>query len=178
MFRDFNWQRYKNIKHPSDSSLKTLGEIKSLQKTPLDKSFAQNYDNIYNVYKRLFNKRTRKFPADLVEKVLKQSTKPILKIKNYHNRRRPNVVAKDFGINLPFVKMESAQTPAFPSGHSAQAYLLKEILSDMYPEMLPEFEKAAKNISQSRIAANVHYESDKKVGEQLGMDLYNYFKTL
>ena len=81
MFRDFNWQRYKNIKHPSDSSLKTLGEIKSLQKTPLDKSFAQNYDNIYNVYKRLFNKRTRKFPADLVEKVLKQSAKPILKIK-------------------------------------------------------------------------------------------------
>ena len=113
-----------------------------------------------------------------MKKVIQESTEPILKIKNYHNRRRPNIVAKDCGINLPCVKMESAQTPAFPSGHSAQAYLLKEILSDMYPEMLPEFEKAAKNISESRIAANVHYESDKKVGEQLGIDLYNYLKTL
>ena len=76
------------------------------------------------------------------------------------------------------VKLESAQTPSFPSGHAAQAYLLKEVLSDMYPEMTPEFDKAAQNISKSRILANVHYESDRKVGEQLGMDMYNYYKTL
>ena len=145
---------------------------------PLDKIFAYKFDNIHNVFEKLFNNRKRTYPSKLITEVLKESTKPILKIKKYHNRQRPNVVASYYNIKLPYVKMSSAQTPAFPSGHSAQAILVKNILADMYPEMLPELDKAAKNISKSRIMANVHYESDKTVGEQLGIDLYNHYKTL
>ena len=178
MFENFNWQKYKNIKHPADSSLKTLGEIKFLMSKPLDAQFANKFDVIFNVYKSLFKNRTRKFPAELVQEIIDESTKAILKIKNYHNRKRPHIAAIDFGIKLPIVKLNSTQTPSFPSGHAAQAYLLKEVLSDMYPEMTSEFDKAAQNISKSRILANVHYESDRKVGEQLGMDMYNYYKTL
>ena len=74
--------------------------------------------------------------------------------------------------------MSSAQTAAFPSGHSAQAFLIKEVLTDMYPEMNPLFVKAADNISKSRIVANVHYNSDKVVGERLGVDLYNHLKNI
>jgi hypothetical protein len=74
--------------------------------------------------------------------------------------------------------MSSAQTPAFPSGHSAQAFLIKEVLTDMYPEMNSLFVKAADNISKSRIVANVHYNSDKVVGERLGIDLYNHLKNI
>ena len=178
MFENFNLQKYKTLKYPSDSSLKTLSEIKTLLNKPLDKSFAIKYDNVYNVFKNVFVNKKRVFPSELVTKLLKESTKPILKIKQYHNRKRPNVVAKEFGINLPYVKMASAQTPAFPSGHSAQAYLIKEVLSDMFPELTSQFDKAAKNISTSRIMANVHYESDKEAGEKLGMDLYNHLKNI
>ena len=74
--------------------------------------------------------------------------------------------------------MSSAQTASFPSGHSAQAYLIKEVLSDKFPELTSQFQKAADNISKSRILANVHYESDKRVGEQLGLDLYNHLKNV
>lgn len=175
MFDNFNLQKHKTLQYPSDSSLKTLSEIKTLSNKPLDKSFALKYDNIFNVYKNIFINKQRRFPAELVTKLLEESKKPILKIKQYHNRKRPNVVAKEFGINLPYVKMASAQTPAFPSGHSAQAYLIKEVLSDMFPELTSQFDKAAKNISTSRIMANVHYESDKEAGEKLGLDLYNHF---
>ena len=126
----------------------------------------------------MFNNKSRKYPSELVANLIKESSKPILKIKNYHNRERPNVVAKNFGINLPYVKMSSAQTAAFPSGHSAQAFLIKEVLTDMYPEMNPLFVKAADNISKSRIVANVHYNSDKVVGERLGVDLYNHLKNI
>jgi len=178
MFATFNLQKYKTLKYSSDSSLKTLSEIKTLLNKPLNKSFAIKYDNVYNVFKNVFVNKKRVFPSELVTKLLKESTKPILKIKQYHNRKRPNVVAREFGINLPYVKMASAQTPAFPSGHSAQAYLIKEVLSDMFPELTSQFDKAAKNISTSRIMANVHYESDKEAGEKLGMDLYNHLKNI
>ena len=58
--------------------------------------------------------------------------------------------------------MGSAQTPAFPSGHSAQSKLVSLALTDIYPHLKIEFDKAAKNISESRITSRVHYESDTK----------------
>jgi hypothetical protein len=178
MFDNFNFQKYKTIKHPADLSLKTLSEIKDLQATPLNKAFALKYDNVYNVFKNVFINKKRKFPSKIVSNLLTESTKPILKIKNYHNRKRPNVMAKEYGINLAHVDLSSAKTPSFPSGHSAQAYLVKEVLSKMFPELTSQFQKAADNISNSRILAHVHYESDKKVGEQLGLDLYNHLKNI
>ena len=90
MFENFNLQKYKTLKYSSDSSLKTLSEIKTLLNKPLDKSFAIKYDNVYNVFKNVFVNKKRVFPSELVTKLLKESTKPILKIKQYHNRKRPN----------------------------------------------------------------------------------------
>ena len=178
MFDNFSIQKYKSLKHPPSSSLKTLSEIKFLNSKQINSGFAQKYDNIERVFKDLFNNKSRKYLSELVANLIKESSKPILKIKNYHNRERPNVVAEKYGINLPYVKMSSAQTPSFPSGHSAQAFLIKEVLTDMYPEMNPLFVKAADNISKSRIIANVHYNSDKVVGERLGIDLYNHLKNI
>ena len=74
--------------------------------------------------------------------------------------------------------MDSAQTPAFPSGHSAQSKLIQLALTDIYPHLKNEFKNAAENISNSRIIARVHYESDKNVGEKLGTDLYTHIKDL
>jgi len=73
--------------------------------------------------------------------------------------------------------MSSAQTPAFPSGHSAQSKLIALVLSDMYPEMKKEFTDVAAHVSNSRIVARVHYKSDKEIGERLGQDLYNHLNN-
>ena len=73
--------------------------------------------------------------------------------------------------------MKSAQTPAFPSGHSAQGRMIALILGDMFPEMKKEFMDVSNHISKSRIVARVLYKSDKEVGEKLGEDMYNYLKN-
>jgi hypothetical protein len=177
MFSDFNINKYKHINYPSDFSLKTLNEIKSLQTQKLDTSFANRYDDIDKAFKQLFKNKTRTYPAALVNELIEQSHPVILRIKNYHDRPRPNELAKKFDIDLSYHKMKSAQTPAFPSGHSAQSKLISLVLSDMFPEMSNEFERVADNISKSRIVARVHYKSDKDVGEKLGKDLYNHLKT-
>ena len=177
MFGDFSIKKYKLIKYPSDISLKTLNEIKSLQTQKLDVAFANKYDDIHASFKRLFVNRKREFPSDLVKDLIGKSKPIIMRIKNYHDRKRPNVLAKNFGINLSYHKMSSAQTPAFPSGHSAQSKLVALVLSDMFPEMKKEFTQVAENVSKSRIVARVHYKSDKDIGEKLGQDMYNYLKN-
>ncbi len=177
MFEDFNIEKFKTIKYPADDSLKTFSEIKQLKSNPLDTKYADKYNKVKDVFEKLFINRTREFPQKLVQDLLDHSRPIILKLKNYHNRRRPNEVAKDRGINLIYHKMKSAQTPAFPSGHSTQSKLVALTLSDLYPEMRNEFMTAANHISKSRIAARVHYESDKKIGEQLGESLFHHLKT-
>ena len=177
MFDDFNISKYKDVSYPSDFSLKALGEIKKLQRTPVDSNFENNYDNVYKTFKNLFNNRTRKFPDKLVQDLITESQPVILKIKDYHNRKRPNELAKVYNIDLSYHDMKSAKTPAFPSGHSAQSMLVALVLTDLYPEMEKELMQAAQNISKSRILARVHYESDKIVGEKLGKSLFNHLKT-
>ena len=177
MFKDFNTSKFKNVKYPADFSLKALAEIRKLQRTPLDVKFANKYDNVYKTFKDLFNNRTRKFPNKLVQDLITESQPVILEIKNYHDRIRPNELAEYYNIDLPFHYMKSAQTPAYPSGHSAQSMLIASVLTDMYPEMQKELMQAAENISKSRILARVHYESDKTMGEKLGESLFNHLKT-
>ena len=177
MFSDFNIKKYKLIKYPSDISLQTLNEIKSLQTKRMDVAYSDKYDDINKSFKRLFNNRTREYPEELVNDLIENSSKVILKIKNYHDRPRPDKLAKKFGISLLYHKMKSAQTPAFPSGHSAQGRMRALILGDMFPEMKKEFMDVSNHISKSRIVARVHYKSDKEVGEKLGEDMYNYLKN-
>lgn len=178
MFENFNIEKYKQISVPKDNSLRTLGEIKRLKLMPLNKVLPPKYDNILNVFQNIFSYRVESFPYKVVEKLLNESEPIIKKIKNYHNRPRPNVNAKKFKIDLDYLKMKSAQTPAFPSGHSAQSKLVSLALTAMYPHLKKHFETASENISNSRIVARVHYESDKTVGEKLGTDLYNHIKHL
>ncbi len=177
MFGDFYINKYKLIKYPSDISIKTLGEIKSLQTLRMDVPYADKYDDINKSFKRLFNNRTRKYPEGLVKDLIESSSKVILKIKNYHDRPRPNELAQKFGISLLYHKMKSAQTPSFPSGHSAQGKLIALTLGDLFPEMKKELIDVSNHISKSRIIARVHYKSDKEIGERLGEDMYNYLKT-
>jgi|TARA_R110000744_G_scaffold232799_4_gene350846 hypothetical protein len=174
MFGDFSIEKFKRTSYPKDFSLKTLDEIKSLKLIPIDADYANKYDNLTRVFKSLFEKRKRNYPKKIVEDLVENSHDVIMKIKVYHNRPRPNVLAKKLNINLPYHHLDSAQTPAFPSGHSAQAKLVSLVLSDMYPEMQNEFNKLSDHISQSRIVARVHYKSDKIIGEKLGESLYNH----
>ena len=178
MFENFNIEKYKQISLPKDNSLRTLCEIKKLKLMPLNTTLPHKYDDIKNVFQNIFSYRIESYPYRVVEKLINESEPIIKKIKNYHKRPRPNVNAKKFNIDLDYVKMKSAQTPAFPSGHSAQSKLVSLALTDIYPHLKKHFDKAAENISNSRIVARVHYESDKTAGEKLGIDLYNHIKHL
>ena len=177
MFDDFNINKFKDKKYPNDFSLKTLGEIKQLQRTPVNTSYANKYDNINNVFKNLFNNRKREYPEKLVQQLISESRPIILKLKKYHARKRPYLLSKNFNINLDYTELKSAKTESYPSGHSTQGKLVSLVLSDLYPEMKPEFIKAADHISKSRLVARVHYESDKKFGEELGEALFYHYKN-
>lgn len=153
-------------------------EIVELSKKPLDINFATKYNRISEVFENIFRKRQLQFPKQLIENLLAKSKPIIMSIKKYHNRERPHVAANEFGLKLQYHKMHSAMTPSFPSGHSAQAQLIANVLSDKFPIHSSEFYQAAQNISDSRLVARVHYKSDSDAGLKLGNELYEHYKML
>ena len=68
------------------------------------------------------------------------------------------------------------KTPSYPSGHSAQGYLIAEILKDKHPTKSAELDKKARDISDSRNIARAHYKSDSDFGKKIGLDMANHLK--
>jgi len=172
MFKDFNISSFKKMKPPSDNSFDTDQEIKVLKKIPLRKKFVKKYDNIEAAFKKTAEEQGIKYyDKNIAAKLIKESAPVILKLKKYHNRPRPYELDK----NLSSVKMDSMNTPSYPSGHSAQGMLIASVLKDKYGKG-SAFMQTAKNISDSRNIAHAHYKSDSVNGTKLGKQLYKHIK--
>ena len=178
MFKDFDISSFKKQKPPSDNSFDTDQEIKALKKIPLRKEFVKKYDDIEAAFKKTAKEQGIKdYDKNIAATLINDSAPVILKLKKHFNRPRPKVAAAKMNINLKDIEMESMKTPSYPSGHSAQGMLIGKALGDKYPKAKSSFIKAAENISYSRRVAHAHYETDSKMGIELGKKLYNYTKN-
>ena len=83
--------------------------------------------------------------------------------KNLFNRARP----KQINTNLSVFESISANTPAFPSGHTCQAFYLAKKLSIKYPEKREILFELAEKCGQARIYAGLHYPSDHEFSKFL-----------
>jgi len=83
--------------------------------------------------------------------------------KNLFNRARP----KQINENLNVFESVSANTPAFPSGHTCQAYYLAKKLSIKYPEKREMLFELAEKCGQARIYAGLHYPCDHEFSKFL-----------
>ena len=178
MFKDFNINSLKKMKPPGDNTFDTMQEIKALKKIPIDKNFVKKFDNIEQTFKNIAKKEGIKdFDNKLAGKLIQQSAPVILKLKKYFNRPRPKILAKKMNIKMNDIEMSSMKTPSYPSGHSAQSYLIALVLGKKYPKHKKAFIKAAKNISDSRNIAHAHYKSDSEFGKKIGKLMYNHIKN-
>ena len=173
MFKKFDISNFKKMKPPGDNTFDTSQEIKSLSKIPLRKEFVKKYDDIEAAFnKTAKDNDVKNYDKKIAAKLIKESAPVILELKKYHNRSRPYELDK----NLAAVKMESMNTPSYPSGHSAQGILIASVLRDKYGKS-SAFMQTAKNISDSRNMAHAHYMSDSKNGTKLGQQLYKHIKN-
>ena len=170
MLEGFKIQKYLDKKPPSENSITTKGEVKELSKLPIREKFIKEKDDIKKSFENVVGKDKD------IQKLIDVSAPIILKIKKHHNRPRPKVIAKKIKTKMEDMEMASMKTPSYPSGHSAQGYLIGMTLSDKYPQKRNKLMKTARDISHSRRVARAHYKSDSLFGEQIGRDMYKEFK--
>tara|TARA_R100000541_G_scaffold8029_2_gene15654 strand:+ start:88 stop:603 length:516 start_codon:yes stop_codon:yes gene_type:complete len=169
MLENFDIEPFKKEKPPKDNSLKTMSEIKKLTTIPSDKSFVEKNDDVSKEFNNIVKDKD-------INTLITESVPYISKLKKYFNRPRPKDLAKQFDIKLNDIELKSMKTASYPSGHSAQAYLIADHLKGKYPEKSKQLDKVAKDVSYSRNVAKTHYKSDSDLGKKLGLAMSKYIK--
>lgn len=87
-------------------------------------------------------------------------------LKWIYNRARPAHVAPEIinEENGTLLHSDSADTPAYPSGHAVQTYYLAKILSRKFPAKTHALMEVATKCANIRIMAGLHYPSDRDFG--------------
>ena len=116
------------------------------------------------LYSDILKKKGIDVPASQIRKLEKSIVPIVRRHKKHFNIERPNVLAKKLGIPFKIDYLKSAQTPSYPSGHTAQAHYIYLVLSSKFPEARKELLEVAKMVENSRIDRGVHFLSDNKAG--------------
>lgn len=89
-----------------------------------------------------------------------------MSLKNFYNRARPAHIAPEIinEKNGTLLHSDSANTPAYPSGHAMQGYYLAKILSRKFPAKTQSIMEISTKIANIRIMAGLHYPSDRDFG--------------
>lgn len=85
--------------------------------------------------------------------------------KKFWHTRRPYLV--DPKVKLLVDRID--QSPAYPSGHTAQSRVLAEVMGLLMPEKREELRARAEDIALHRIDAGVHFPVDIEGGRLLAM---------
>jgi len=88
----------------------------------------------------------------------------IMYYKKLYNRARPAQVAPELVRPL---YSNTANTPAYPSGHAFQGYYAAKLLSKWVPDRKKEWDAIAERCANIRIIAGLHYPSDRDFAKRL-----------
>lgn len=95
----------------------------------------------------------------------------LMSLKYHYQRPRPLQLAYVYSMPLyPFLAT-TANSPAYPSGHSFDAYKIAFLLSKRYPEKAMALIQIAEDITMSRVKGGVHYPSDSIISKMLAKEL-------
>jgi hypothetical protein len=161
---------------PANNSNETRTELFKLlayNDGVIDRNMVEKYDDMIKPFMELVEKHNVDVTKDDLQQIIDEGAKFTLKIKYKYNRPRPYQIAEHYGIeDFKRHKLDTAKTPSYPSGHALQGRLIGLILTDKDPKHQNQYMAVSQKISDSRIMARAHYESDKEYGEKLADELY------
>ena len=174
VFKSFPIKEYFRYDYPN--KIETFKEIEYLKSLPTNKQihFVLRADETVKYFESELARRGLKVDLQNDEKLksLLKSVAPFIIILKYHfDRPRPDELQ-----DINYVWLASAQSPAYPSGHSTQARFIALYLADKYPKYKKEILKIGENVGFSRLMARIHYPSDHRLGKKLANHLYAHYQ--
>jgi hypothetical protein len=152
----------------SDMHEKDVAELLSHYHNPsLPKKFlTRSHKSVKKLFKEYCKDNNLKPDWHKLKDYGKDVSSIVAHLKYKHKRPRP----KEF-LGDEYDEIEDMFNSSFPSGHTAGAYFIAEMLSNLYEPHRQELKKLARLIGHSRIENGVHFPSDVLYGRFIGETL-------
>ena len=98
-----------------------------------------SHSSVKEVYKQFCKETGLRLNWKLIGSILDEVESIVSKLKKHHQRPRPKMFLVDKSDK--FLSIKDMKSYSFPSGHTAIAYFLSELLSSYFPDSRSEFEK-------------------------------------
>jgi len=173
-----NWldREYPYVPPPSDGyTLKELDYLVSLsEERDSNIEFIRMADQDFvGLFESLCNSLGVQMDMDVAQRIINDAKTLVTKLKWVYNRPRPYQIADLNGVDFSQMGSETANTPAYPSGHTIQSCLISHYLSGIYPQHSKAFRDLAGKISWSRVLGGYHWPSDIAFGKDVFMHIVN-----
>ena len=182
-FEDFDLEEWQGYPPPKNSSTETHNELRYLMslgsKRKVWKTEMTMYDKkVIKPFKDYLEDFGIEVEWDRIRELDYQRGSIILSLKRHYNRMRPAKLAKELTLPLDAFPLETADTPAYPSGHASSGRLISLLVADEAPlEHRKNILDIGQRIADSRMVAGAHYPSDTKFGKRIADELYRLSKN-
>ena len=178
-------EAYDVLTPPDPSSpevLHELEQIQSIQRQSSDKDKARLTEIVNKsdkTFLRVFFEygRDHGLNVDRYEKALEailEDVNTVVMDKKYSfNFPRPWQYQMGEPIIMTSAIRPSIDSPSYPSGHSAQAFVVSTVLGNVFPNHREDFEEIAESIGVNRVKAGWHFPLDHVAGKKLGLAIAN-----
>jgi acid phosphatase (class A) len=100
----------------------------------------------------------------------------VMNLKWFYNRPRPYQLGPKYGMEINYIRTETHDTPAYPSGHTSYGHLVSLVLSEKYPEYAKDFKAFSDQTGNARVLQGVHYPSDNDAAVKLTNNIWRDIK--
>jgi len=182
-FEDFDLEEWQGYPPPKNSSTETHNELRYLMslgsKRKVWKTEMTMYDKkVIKPFKDYLEDFGIEVEWDRIKELDYQRGSIILSLKRHYNRIRPAELAKELTLPLDAFPLETADTPAYPSGHASSGRLISLLVADQAPlEHRKNILDIGQRIADSRMVAGAHYPSDTAFGKRIADELYRLSKN-
>ena len=172
------WKKWESTLPPlqtSDEVVKSLEELIMLgnSQTEEDKEFVKDAEyNMKSIFVKFLNLNgVDNVTEEDLNEISKELDPITFKLKYLFNYPRPYQLAEELEMPLYPSQTTDACSPAYPSGHSIDSFVIGGLLGKKFPQLREEIEKLAAKISKSRLQGGIHFSFDQDFGKQIAEDI-------
>ena len=158
---------------PVEGSKDHLQDLDAVKNCILNPAFAPKFLEISDkkaekIFKMYADQAGLKIKEKKIKKLCKDFDKVVSYLKDFYKRPRPKASFEVFMDDFDWQEIRNNVSMSYPSGHTAMAYFIANVIADDNPSLQQDLETIAAMIGQSRIDNGVHYPSDVEFGRFIG----------
>ena len=172
------WKKWESTLPPLQTSEEVVKSIEELimlgnSQTEEDVEFVKDSErNMREIFVKFLKLNgIEKISEEDLKRISDQLDPITYKLKYHFNYPRPYQLAGQLELALYPSQPTDACSPAYPSGHSIDSFVIGGLLAKKFPQLQKDITNLSERIAKSRLLGGIHFPIDNEFGRQIADDI-------